>query len=63
MGYDDGRLVRLNELEIKRAVVTLHKCVLRGVKTLNHVLVDLLDVDEETVDQYCIRAVVENRSN
>ena len=62
-GYDDGRLVRLNEPELKRAVVTLHNCVLRRVKALNHVLVDLLDVDEETVDQYCICAVAENCSN
>ena len=62
-GYDDGRLVRLNELELRRAVVTLHKCVLRRVKTLNHVPVNLLYVDEETVDQDCIRAVAENRSN
>ena len=62
-GYDDGQLVRLKELELKRAVATLHKCVLRRIKTLNYVLVDLLDVDKETIDQYCICAVAENCSN
>ena len=61
VSHDDGRLVLWgcpdDEAELKRAVVGLHGCVLRWIETLDHILVDLLDMNEEAVDEYCGRAV------